>query len=430
MRKRHLGGLADGYRHHQTSDAADEAPIVLRAVGAAEEKSMRFSIGHFPRSWEESDDEAIIDAITEQSLAADRLGYDAIFLPEHHFHGYCPPSSDLFQMAAYLAPQLKNAWLGASVVVVPLHHPVHLVEKMNLLDHLTKGKVIFGIGSGIHVEEALGFGNNFDQQLAKMSDEALAVAEQLWRKKMNDPPLHFETSRYKGDLFERIVPSPYRKARPRLMGVAYRESSALRAARQGWPVFASYEDGWVNLQRYREALVAANHPADVVAHCMDWSTIAFQGMFVADTDEQAKEEMLQAMGTQERCAQRQLPFIRAAEAHGQVSQALIRIRPKLTDESYYGRWCIWGNPDTVAARIQQFADVGLGNVLVSFNNGLYDAERRERTLRGMELFMKEIVPRFAHVATPRDPREITIPGLDDAKETRHGALSNWAPSPV
>ncbi len=51
---------------------------------------MEFSIIHFPRSWDAAQDEHVIDAIVEQSLAADALGFKGVFFPEHHFHGYSP----------------------------------------------------------------------------------------------------------------------------------------------------------------------------------------------------------------------------------------------------------------------------------------------------------------------------------------------------
>ncbi len=183
---------------------------------------MDFSIIHFPRSCGAEQDEQVIDAIVEQSLAADRLGFRGVFFPEHHFHGYSPTGSAPFQIASYIAPQLTQAWLGIAVVVVPLHHPVHLVEQMNLLDHLAKGRVLYGIGSGIHAEEGVGFGLDYDYQIKSQTAENLAIAEQLWDHRLGDPPFHFATPNYAGWLLERIVPAPYRKRRPNIMGVATR----------------------------------------------------------------------------------------------------------------------------------------------------------------------------------------------------------------
>ena len=60
--------------------------------------------------------------------------------------------------------------------------------------------------------------------------------------------------------------------------------------------------------------------------------------------------------------------------------------------------------------MQTLADVGLGNVLLSFNNGLYDDERRKLTERSMELFVKEVMPRFTAQTTPSDPLAIDLGG--------------------
>ena len=381
---------------------------------------MKFSIIHFPRSWDNSQDEQVIDAIVEQSLQADALGFKGIFFPEHHFHGYSPTGSAPFQIASYVAPQVKQAWLGIAVVVVPLHHPVHLAEQMNLLDHLTKGRVLFGVGSGIHAEEGIGFGLDYDHQIKSMTTENLEIAEQLWDHTLEDPPLHFKTRDYSGALLERIVPGAYRKRRPNLMGVASRESSILRAARNGWPVFVSSFAGYdrfiASLKRYRHELVAAGHPPEVLKYCMEWTSETFQGMFVGETDEQAFKDMLAAMEGHERFRLRQLPFMQEAERIGGVSQANLRIRPPATDPSYYKRWCVWGSPDTVAKKLQDLADVGLGNVLMSFNNGLYDAERRKASERSINLFVKEVMPRFANSETPADPLAIELKAAEPAPQ--------------
>ena len=76
----------------------------------------------------------------------------------------------------------------------------------------------------------------------------------------------------------------------------------------------------------------------------------------------------------------------------------------------YKRWCLWGSPDTIAKRMQGLAEVGLGNVLMSFNNGLYDAERRKRSEKSMKLFVDEVMPRFTSMKTPSDPLAIDLGG--------------------
>ena len=71
--------------------------------------------------------------------------------------------------------------------------------------------------------------------------------------------------------------------------------SITRAARNGWPVFVSgfmgRERFIASLRKYRHELVAAGHAPAVLKHCMEWTTETFQGLFVAETDEQAFKDI-------------------------------------------------------------------------------------------------------------------------------------------
>jgi hypothetical protein len=66
--------------------------------------------------------------------------------------------------------------------------------------------------------------------------------------------------------------------------------------------------------------------------------------------------------------------------------------------------------------MQTLADVGLGNVLLSFNNGLYDDERKKLTEKSMQLFVKEVMPRFTAQKTPSDPLAIDLGGTPPSEK--------------
>jgi len=98
--------------------------------------------------------------------------------------------------------------------------------------------------------------------------------------------------------------------------------------------------------------------------------------------------------------QRQTPFIRAAEALSNVSQDKVRIRPPANTEAYYSRFCLWGSPETIVAKMQAYADAGIGNVLMSFNNGLHSEARVRSARKSLNLFANEVMPRFHSLQTP------------------------------
>ena len=117
------------------------------------------------------------DAI-EQSVLADALGFDSVFITEHHFsrHGII---SDNLAMLSYIAAQTKNIRLGTAVSVLPLHDPVRLAESVALVDLLSNGRLEFGIGRGYQWGEFNGFGLTLNDRAARF-DEAIAVILRSW----------------------------------------------------------------------------------------------------------------------------------------------------------------------------------------------------------------------------------------------------------
>src|SRR6202007_421955 len=77
----------------------------------------------------------------------DRLGFDEAWVGEHHSAGYeIIPSPEVF--IAVAAERTKNLRLGTGVSSLPYHHPLMLADRMILLDHLTRGRVMMGCGPG------------------------------------------------------------------------------------------------------------------------------------------------------------------------------------------------------------------------------------------------------------------------------------------
>ncbi|MCE3551995.1 LLM class flavin-dependent oxidoreductase [Pseudonocardia sp. RS11V-5] len=83
----------------------------------------------------------------ERIEALDRFGYDEAWVGEHHSGGYeLIGSPEIFIAAA--AQRTRNIRLGTGVVSMPYHHPWLLADRICLLDHLTRGRLIFGTGPG------------------------------------------------------------------------------------------------------------------------------------------------------------------------------------------------------------------------------------------------------------------------------------------
>src|SRR5215475_3131951 len=87
---------------------------------------------------------------------AEPLGFESLWGVEHHFTDYtlCP---DVLQYLTYFAARTHHIQLGSMVVVLPWHDPMRVAEQVTMLDHLSNGRFIFGIGRGLARIEYEGF---------------------------------------------------------------------------------------------------------------------------------------------------------------------------------------------------------------------------------------------------------------------------------
>ncbi len=87
---------------------------------------------------------------------AEPLGFDSVWSIEHHFTDYtmCP---DALQFLSYMAGKTSHVKLGSMVVVLPWHDPIRVAEQISLLDHVSNGRFILGIGRGLARVEYEGF---------------------------------------------------------------------------------------------------------------------------------------------------------------------------------------------------------------------------------------------------------------------------------
>jgi limonene 1,2-monooxygenase len=109
----------------------------------------------------------------------DRLGYDEAWIGEHHSGGFeIIASPELFIAAA--AERTKYIRLGTGVVSLPYHSPMMVAERMTQLDHMTRGRAMLGIGSGILVSDAMMLGVNTADQRRRMR-ESIEVIMRLLR---------------------------------------------------------------------------------------------------------------------------------------------------------------------------------------------------------------------------------------------------------
>src|SRR5688500_470671 len=114
----------------------------------------------------------------ELIVRLDELGYDEAWIGEHHSAGFeIIASPEVF--IAVAAERTKHIMLGTGVSSLPYHHPLMLADRMVLLDHLTRGRVMLGCGPGALPSDAFMMGIEVARQREMMEESFEAILELL-----------------------------------------------------------------------------------------------------------------------------------------------------------------------------------------------------------------------------------------------------------
>ncbi len=365
---------------------------------------MRFSVFLNARSMKPEEDRQLMHDLQAHALRAGELGFSAIFMPDHHFNGYMPIASDSFIFAAWLAAKMPHMHFGFSVVSVPLHHPVRLAERINLLDQLTDGKILVGVGSGTTPEEMIGLGVNYAES-KDISDRNLELAEELWAKRMEDPAVVIDNGPHKGRVLQRIAPAAYTRGHAPLMPVAMKEASARRAGENAWPAFIPAftppkiygNEPYVHVKKYFDAyhaiLTGSGHDEAAIARALDWTTHTYQCVHVAESDDQAREELEVILKAYQDAVDRENEFNARAEADSANKKSDVNVNA--LDEGWIGTWCLYGSPETVIEHLRPYQELGIGNVLCGTTTGPLTDERLRLGNQTLALLSRKVMPAFA-----------------------------------
>jgi alkanesulfonate monooxygenase SsuD/methylene tetrahydromethanopterin reductase-like flavin-dependent oxidoreductase (luciferase family) len=109
----------------------------------------------------------IYDSAVAQVKAAEANGFEIAWFAEHHFSNYCVCPSPLM-MLARLAGETSRIKLGSAVVVTPLYQPLRLISEIGMVDSLTHGRLVLGVGSGYQPYEFERFGEELKDSVPKL----------------------------------------------------------------------------------------------------------------------------------------------------------------------------------------------------------------------------------------------------------------------
>jgi alkanesulfonate monooxygenase SsuD/methylene tetrahydromethanopterin reductase-like flavin-dependent oxidoreductase (luciferase family) len=310
---------------------------------------VRFSTYHYFRRLPRQTDADLIHAEVDQMVWCEALGFDRVWLTEHHFDRSAISAAPSTLAAAVLA-RTTQLRVGLAVYVLPLHDPIRLAEEAATLDVLSGGRFTVGIGRGYRAAEFTGFGVPREESRARF-DEAVQIMLAAWTRSHVD-----YQGRFARISATAVYPKPLTQPHPPLVVAAGTAATAAWAARHGYPMLNSGEA--LSLARcfelracYQAALAAAGFDAATTARLLGQWAIN-KCVYVAPTDEQAQADVRAAWGG--------LP----------------------------GDGLLIGSPRTVLEGIEQLEAAGLGELLCWLSFGLPVDQVR----RSMQLFASDVLP--------------------------------------
>lgn len=189
--------------------------------------------------------------IRDLTVFADQEMFEAVYIPERHFHEFGAIFPNSAVMAAYLIPQTRRIRFRTAGVSLPLHHPAEVVEWWAMNDVLSGGRVDLGFGSGWSRPDFILSPDTFENRREIMA-ERIGIVQRLWRG---------ESVSFKGpsghDVEITVYPRPIQKELKVWMLVAQSDESFVYAGQQGYNVFTMLYGNDLEAMRNKIALYRA-----------------------------------------------------------------------------------------------------------------------------------------------------------------------------
>ena len=351
---------------------------------------MQLSNFLFPESRHPTDDSRIIDETIREARLTDELGFDVLWLAEHHFDGICA-YVDPVSFAAALAMATQRVTLGFAVAQASLHHPIRMAEQLALIDNLSHGRLIVGLGRGTayNIYDYQGYGIDPDEAQARF-EEAEAIMLAAWT---GEPLEHH--GRFWDLKLPALRPAPYTRPHPRVIRAASSELGMLDIARRAQPFMMNVQSNAETARRmalYRNALRAAGCDDAAVAHNVAQSWV-WRNVCVAETNAAAARIALPAFEAMQ--AQRSAMRERVFREQGVSLQPMLAPGAAGAARTHVEHSLIYGSPATVAEQLADVAAIGVGGVIMQFRLGPMSYDD---TAASLTLFQQKVAPALAKPA--------------------------------
>lgn len=310
----------------------------------------------------------------------DKIGFDEAWFGEHHNGGWeLIPCPELFIAAA--AQRTKNIKLATGVTTLPYHHPFHVAERMVTLDHLTRGRVILGLGPGSLSWDAHILGLDYSQNRRKLAEGLDAIMQLL----TSDEPITIET-----DWFTmrdaQLQLKPYTQPHFEVATAATSSPSGPRAAGKNGislvTIAASSPEGWEALRNTWGIVEAEAAEHGKTVDRANWRLVSFY--HIAETEEQARKDVHYGLGHLLHYLNKTTPLAKSLTDITNIDLCV--------DELNKSGLMVIGTPDMLIHHLNAFEEqTGGYGAFLGFGTEMAD---HEQSMRSAELVMRDVAPHF------------------------------------
>jgi alkanesulfonate monooxygenase SsuD/methylene tetrahydromethanopterin reductase-like flavin-dependent oxidoreductase (luciferase family) len=332
-----------------------------------------------------SDAEVYVEELRLTDLA-EPLGFESIWGVEHHFTDYtmCP---DVLQFLTYMAGRTRRARLGSMVVVLPWHDPLRVAEQVSVLDHVSGGRFILGIGRGLGRVEFDGFRVPMAESRARFIESAQLLLQGL------ETGYCALDGQYIRQPRKPIRPKPQQTFKGRTYAAAVSPESVRIMAELGVGILIIPQKPWdvvaAELAEYRSVYRTMNGAEPPPTIAAGWT-------FCDPDAERARALAQRYIGGYWDSVIRHYEFTadhltrtRGYEYYGKLSEMVGKYGTQgVTD--FFLNLQVWGTPEQCYEKILDIRSrVGCGRYVGIFSYAGMPYEEAERNLR---LFAREVLP--------------------------------------
>ena len=319
------------------------------------------------------------------------LGYDSIWGIEHHFTDYtmCP---DVLQFLSYMAGRTERIQLGSMVVVLPWHDPLRVAEQFSMLDHLSGGRAVVGVGRGLARVEFEGFKLDMTESRTRFAESTRLLVDALENG----------VAEFDGELIKQprvdVRPKPFKSFQGRTYAAAVSPESSLALAQLGLGMLIIPQKPWseveAELKAYREIFQEINGapaPPPIV--------VGFT--FCHEDEDRALEMAKEYIGNYWESIMDHYEFrsdhlktTKGYEYYGKFTEKIEQYGDQDVSD-FFLNLQVWGTPDQCYEKIMSTRGrTGSESFLAAFSYGGMPYDEVEKSMR---LFAGKVLPRLKKV---------------------------------